>query len=252
MRKRYFFFITVTLAFTAVFTSCTDFFSNSWARWAARDPDKLVPKVTAGNVDELIATAENNPDLSLAILKKIQAATNGASEDDKLKLQSAALGAAANAAGLGQAVLGAAGQLTSLSGDNSEDDIKDATDMLLNAINGMKNLEASCAALCGILPDPADQAAFDAFTAAASANDLAMAAAMLIAGEVKNQVNNDVTPEEYLEDIKNRIEQGDDLKESENLARAMALAAAIPGRENELSGPLKDVLEGLNLLNLSL
>jgi hypothetical protein len=203
----------------------------------------MIPTVTAGNVRELIAMAENDPDLSLAVLRKIQSAVEGASGEDKLALQSAALEAAINAAGMGQAIFGAAGELTNLDSDDV------AKDTLLNAINGMQNLEASASILTSILPDPSDTAAFNNFTATANANDLAMAAALLIAGEAKKEsANYQNGVDGYIDDLGNKFENGGQLSQSEELAQAMALAAALEGRENELSEPLRKVLSGLNLI----
>jgi len=240
--------------------SCTDFFSSSWARWASRDPDKLIPAVTVGNVDDLKAKAENNPDLSLSVLKKIQDAANSATGSDKLKLQSAALGAATNAVGLGQAVLGAAGALTSLSGD-PQTQIDDAKNMVLNAINSLQNLDAASTALVSIVPDPYDADGnitpeFQAFSDTASADDLAMAAAVLIAGQAKTYVNdaaNSDDPADYIANLGDRIDgtSTDPLTDPENYARAMALAAAAVNRSDELSGPLQDVLSGLNLASFN-
>jgi len=260
MRKHFIIFATIVFAGLVLFASCTDFFSASWAKWAARDPDKLIPKVTTGNVNDLVAKAENNPDLSLALLKKIQDAANSASGNEKLKLQSAALGAATNAVGLGQAVLGAAGSLTSLSGD-TQTQIEDAKNMVLNAINSLQNLDATSSALVSIVPNPYDADGnitpeFQAFSDTASANDLAMAAAVLIAGQAKNYVNdpnNSDDPDDYISSLGNRIDgtSTDPLTDQENYARAMALAAAAVSRSGELSGPLQDVLSGLNLVGIN-
>jgi len=237
VRKNRICFILAIFMISALFTACTAFFSSTLAPWAARDPKKLIPKVTVDNVAELIAMAENDPDMSLALLEKIKSAIEGASGEDKLILQGAALEAAVNAAGLGQAVLGAAGKFTSLDGDSSEEDAKK---MVLDALNGMKNLEDAGAILFDILPKPQDPD-FEDFTNKASADDLAMAAMVILAGEVKKNGADDI--EDYVECFK------DSPNEAEELAMAMALAAALEGREDELSGPLKDALKGLNLIN---
>ena len=245
MRKRNLYFIAAIAAL--LLFSCTDFFSTSWAPWAARDPDKLVPAVTAGNVDELIALAENDPNLSLAILKKIRSAANGASEEDRQKLQCAALEAAVNAAGLGQAVLGVADKLISI--DNEDD----AKKLVFDTINVMSNLEAAGSVLFDILPpapnltDPTDEnwPAFKAFTDSASADSLAMAAVVIIAGEAKKISDGDF--DSYFDSyFDNPYEEE---YENEKLAIALAFASALEGRENELSGPLRNVLQGLNLIS---
>jgi hypothetical protein len=46
--------------------------------------------------------------------------------------------------------------------------------------------------LAAILPDPADPVAFDAFVDSASADDLALAAALILAGEAKKVDNLDI------------------------------------------------------------
>jgi len=231
MRKRYFFLVSLILAIGAVFISCTDFFSNSWAPWAARDPDKLVPTVTAGNVKELVEMAENNPDLSLAVLKKIRDAAKKARGVDKQKLRESAMEAAANAAGLGPAILGAADKLISIDSD------EEARDLILDALDSMKNLTAATDLLESTLPKPGDPD-FDDFVNAADPNDLAMAAALLIAGEAKKKSD----PGEYINDFNS----SGSLTDQEKLA--IALAEAALNHQGELSGPLKDVLDGLNLL----
>ena len=220
MKKRRFFLVLVILGVAVFFASCTDFFSTSWASWAARDPDSLVPTVTPGNVDELIALAENNPDLSLAVLKKIRDASKKASGTDKQKLQNAALEAAVNAAGLGQAVLGVAKDLGSL-----EDDAKD---IVIDAINGMDNLDAAASILAEILAG-----GFDASTA--DPNDLALAAVVILAAEAKKAPGG---IDDYIDHF-----QDTPLTPVEQLAVDLALAA-----KDNVSGPLKDLLDNLNLI----
>jgi len=227
----------VIFAVSGLLMSCMDFFSTSLAAWAARDPNRLIPAVTAGNVDELVATAENNPDLSLAVLKKIQSAAGTASGDDKVKLQTAALGAAVNAAGLGQAVFNAAGAITSITdADNPQEK---ARQMVLDALNSMNNLEAAGSVLFDTLPKPGDPD-FSNFTDSASANDLAMAAAVLLAGEVKKNSGGDL--EGYVDKLLDNTYTPTD---PENLAMKLAQASLAQGN---LSGPLQDLLSGLNLI----
>ena len=240
-----FFRIMLVVAAGAVIVSCTDFFSTSWAKFAARDPNKLIPAVTAGNVNDLVAQTENNPDLSLAVLKKIQSAVNGgASDADKQKLQNAALEAAVNAAGLGQAVLGTVSQLNNIDLSDPGTAAGDALDIVLKAVGNMKNLDATSQALIATLPDPNDPTKngdFDTWAAGASADNLAMAAAVLISGEI-NKNGKDI-----LNNLPASPGSGTGT-DSENLALAMALATTLDGRVDQLSGPMKSVLQGLNLL----
>jgi hypothetical protein len=216
-----------------LFCSCTGFFSTSLAPWAARDPDKLIPNVTPGNVKELLDAAENNPDMSLALLKKIKEAADTASGGEKAALQSSALEAAVNAAGLGSAVLNKAGAVASVK------DPDDAKKLLTDAINDMKNLESAGSTLTSALPDPTDAAAFTAFTDAASPDDLAMAAALLLAGEAKTHPDID----DYIETGFNK---GTPNTDAERLAVKMAEAAM--DKYTTGTSPLKDLLNGLNLI----
>ena len=233
-------YILMVLIVAVSTMSCTDFFSKSWAPWAARDPDKLIPKVNAGNVDELIAAAENNPDMSLAVLKKINEAKKGASKEDVAILQNAALEAAVNAVGLGSAVLNAAGEIINI--DLSDvDAADDAKKIVLDAINSMKNLDATSQALCEILPQPNTQA-FDDWASEAKPDDLAMAAVVLLAGEINKHSDN---IDDYLESYYDA--DPNDITLPEELALALAIASIVSKQEDGLNETLKSMLQGLNL-----
>jgi hypothetical protein len=174
------------LLLSLVFVSCTDFFTPSWASWAARDPSNLIRDVSAGNVDEYITMAENNPDLSLEVLKKIGGAVESASGEDKTKLQNAAVTAAVNASNLTNTLMN---NVTEISNLENADEVKG---LIADTLNNMKNLAPASDALTTILPDPGDAAAFGAFTDSASADDLAMAAALILAGEAKKADDLDI------------------------------------------------------------
>jgi hypothetical protein len=167
------------LLLSLLFVSCTDFFTTSWASWAARDPSNLIRNVSAGNVDEYITMAENNPDLSMEVLNGIGGAIGSASGEDKTKLQNAAVTAAVNASDLTNTLMNNVAEISNL---ENADDVKD---LIAGTLNDMNNLTPASDALTAILPDPGDTEAFDAFTASASAEDLAMAAALILAGEAK-------------------------------------------------------------------
>ncbi|MDR1177935.1 MAG: hypothetical protein LBK64_03830, partial [Spirochaetaceae bacterium] len=155
--------------------SCTDFFSTSLATWAQRDRTKLTIKVTASNVDDLIAQNGNDPDTSLAILKGIETALKGASGQSKLDLESAALEAAANAAGLGNTVLGKSKAIL----DAIESAPSDVLALVEDVIDSLKNLNATASTLLAALPHPGDPTAFDAFIDNSDPTKLALAAAVL-------------------------------------------------------------------------
>ena len=225
MIKRYFVLFAAIPVILVLFGSCTDFFSTSLASWASRDPDKLVPAVTTDNVDELVASAENNPDLSLAVLKKIRSAAKGATGDNKQKLQDAALEAAVNASGLGQAVLGVATDLASL-----EDDPRA---VVTDAIKGMNNLDDAALILSEIIDDDFDMDKADP-------NDLALAAVVLLAGEAKKAEQEPGGIDAYIDNFN---PNDPTLSPEEKLAVDMALAA-----KDKISGPLADALRELGLI----
>jgi hypothetical protein len=214
--------------------SCTQFFSASLAPWAARDQSKILPPLSAENVDELVMLAENNPDLSLELLKSIKNAVSKASPDDASSMQEAALRAAANATGLGHAVLNQIG--------NSADALHEsnnAISLVVGSIDYLKNLQDVSSALESILPEPGTPA-FDAFVEKASPEDLAVAAALvLLAAEA--QTHNDGT--EYLKNFKPN-DPSATLTPQEKYAVALAEAAVGKGMDD---GPLKSLLSGLNL-----
>ena len=207
--------------------SCTDFFSTSLAPWAARDPSRLIPKVTVDNVDELIELTENDPDLSLELLKKIGEAVDKASDDDKAKLQSAAIEAAVNSVGLGQTLINAVGDLSEI----DTDDPDAAKDLVIDAINSMPNLEEASESLGNLLKDPTN------FIETASADDIALAAILLLAGDAKKNGSDDM--DEYIEDFIN--------DPSDQAKLALELAEALEDKVEDLSESLKTILDGLNL-----
>ena len=248
MKNKKFLLISIFFVmFTVLFVSCTDFFSNSWAPWAARNPNKLIPAVNPGNVDDLVSMAENNPDLSLSLLKKIQDALDkDMSEEDKQKLRTSAVDAAVNAAGLGQAILGSIDDIGSIT--NADDPAKAAKDLLVKALDEMKNVEEAGSVLFESLPKP-DTDDFVFFTENANVDQIAMAAVVLIAGEMKKVGEDDL--EDYIENLTNTSIDKDDYKTVE-LAMALAYIVVVGERSDELSDTLKNVLGGLNLGNIKL
>ena len=228
--KRHIIFILPFLAI-AVLVSCTDFFSSSLASWAARDPKNLIPDVTVDNVNELVELAENDPDLSLEVLLKIEEAVEGASDEEKAALQVAAVEAAGNAVGLGQTILNSAGEFAGL------EDNDDAIDAILDAIDNMPNLEEASSALYDLLPKDPSGEEFDNFINTASADEIALAAILLLAGEAKKSGDD----EEYVDNFRSN-------PTSPEAQLALDLTAALADKEDELSETMRNILEGLNLI----
>jgi hypothetical protein len=205
-----------------MFFSCGDFFTTSLAGWAQRDPSSLIPPVTTGNVAELLELTENSPDQSLALLKAIRDA--GANPE----LQAAALRAAANASGLGAAIFRHADDISNI----TETNVKG---IVIGALNSSDNVVETGSVLGEILPDPSDTAAWDAFVGVSSAEDLAMAAVVLLAGKAKEE--ND--PEFYIDNFQTATGP------TEKLAKELALAAQA---KHTGGGYLEDMLNGLHLI----
>jgi hypothetical protein len=216
--------------------SCTEFFSTTLAPWAARDSASLIPPVTAGNVQDLIAQAENNPDLSLAILQRIKTAKETAKGEELSRLQAAALEAAVNATGLGSSLLSKAGEISNVVGDADK-----AKDLVIDAINGMSNLSEASSLLDAILPKSGDgSAAFQSFVDASSSENLAMSAAVLLAAESKKHAS--------VNDYVENFDPNKTLTPGEQLTVNIANAALKKIETEGSGGPLGDILSGLNLV----
>jgi hypothetical protein len=201
--------------------SCTDFFTTSLGEWAARDPNSLIPSVTTGNIDDLLEAVEGDPDLALALLKKI------ADADPDPKLQAAALEAATEASGI----------VGILSTNINDIDENNAEAILISALNSMSNVEEAGAVLVSILPDPtSDPTGYAAFVAKASAEDLAMAAAVILAGEAKASGD----PSNYISGFPTSSTG----TATQELAKQLAQAAAA---NYTGGGFLEDFLKGIGL-----
>jgi hypothetical protein len=209
--------------FSLVFAAgCSNVFSTSLAPWAARDPADLIPNVDAGNVRELVELTEDDPDLSLELLKHIRNAAAGASPPDKVKLQAAGLTAVANASELGGAIL----RNLHGTGDLDKDNIQG---LVNSALNDAGNLLTAAAVLEDLLGN--NPTANSSFVNAASTGDLAMAAAILFAAEAKQSgLSNFI--DTYMPDTTSLIYE---------------LAAAAYGKP-DVSNSIKDVIDGLKLI----
>jgi hypothetical protein len=235
--KKYTPFLTLALGGVFLLGSCTDFFSSSLGTWAVRDRTKKIP-VDPGNVNELVTKVENDPDMSLGVLKGISDAVKNASGADKVKLQTAALGAAVNAAALSNSILNRAGELS------SADSPDKAKDMMVDAINDMQHLSETSTILGSVLPDPdADPEGFQTFVDAADPNDLAVAAAVLLAAEGKKHL--DDSGEAMSDYVDNFDPSGAGLSPSEKLAVTLAGEAA--KKPGDINSSVKNLLDGMNL-----
>jgi hypothetical protein len=202
--------------------ACSNVFSTSLAPWAARDPADLIRDVDTGNVWDYVELTEDDPDLSLELLKHIRNAAAGASPSNQGKLQAAGLTAAANASELGSAILQNLHEISDLDTDGIQD-------LVNNALNDAGNLIAAAAVLEDLLgTDPVSNSVF---VDASGAGDLAMAAVILLAAEAKQS------------GLSNFI----DTYTPNSTSLIYKLAAAAYGKP-DVSGSIKDVIDGLNLI----
>jgi hypothetical protein len=229
------FFPLGLVVFGSLVLSCTDFFSTSLAPWAARDPASVIPaEIDAGNVNDLITIAESNPDMSLEILKKINNAVQDAGEEDASSLRAAALQAAANASNLGPTLLNHVGDITSVLEEPA-----DVANLVVDAINDMSNLGETRDALT-VMFSEREGPAFDAFIEKANADDLAIAAAVLLAAEAKDMLD----AEEYI----TNFDPAADLSPPAALAVKLATEAAKKYEASNSNSRLKEILDGLHLV----
>jgi hypothetical protein len=202
--------------------SCSDFFTHSLAEWARRDPGSLIPDVTPGNVAELIRLSENDPDMSLEVLKGIA----GSDKKSDPAMQAGALQAAANATDISNAMLKNISDITG--GMDSET----SKSVMVDAIGDMHNLEDTAAALLQILPASSNPADYNGLDPA----DLAVAAMVLLAAEARQSGD----ASSYIDTIDSST--GGTL----DVIKAMAQSA-----EERYTGGgfLGDILDNLNLLS---
>jgi hypothetical protein len=221
-------FSLVTVVFLALFpVSCMDVFTNSWGSAFKRDPDKLIPKVTTSNVQELLDASVGDPEFAAVLLKKIADSLKGTAGKDKAALQDAGLKAAAEASGLAGEFINNAGELLKT----------DSVDAVKNSINNiLQNLDLNRSIsiaedLRGILDDE------DAFGySKASDGDLAVAAVVLILADVKESGG---TLETYLESFEERKK----IEPTPNEKMAIFLANKARGSHNDLIDQLLDSLD---------
>jgi hypothetical protein len=233
-------FLSATLA-VAMCASCSGFFTNSLASGLARDQDDLVPKVTTANIDELVEQAEGNSDFAVAVMSSIQDSMEEATPAEASVFRAAAVELAVTASGVGTAVLDDAGTIldTLENGDLSDPAVKDdLISDIADTLNGLSNLDETVSSLVAILPTSDDTAAIDAFIVNATADDLAMAAIVLLAAQAVTSADG---TESYLKDFASTSVS---LTPVEKLAVTFAAKAA---ERDDGSGPLSDLLEVLNL-----
>lgn len=236
-------FLSAALVITA-FTACGAFFTNSLAEGLARDQSKLVPDVTTDNIDELVDQAEGNPELAVAILAGIEDAMSEATPAEAAVFRAAAVELASTASGVGTAVLNDAGTIldTLENGDLDDPTVKsDLISDIATALDGLSNLDETVGSLLAILPTAGDTASINAFIVNATADDLGMAAIVLLAAQA---AASPLGTSAYLGAFDSTSTT---LNPAEKLAVSLAAKAAAKNEAEGGSGVLTDLLEVLNL-----
>ena len=177
----------VAAAACLALASCQQFFTTSLAKPLARDPASLIPAVTASNAKALADTVADDPAGSLVVLKGLADVVASAPPAEQPALAALALDVAANASGVGSALLESTGEIADLvTGGNlsdpaTQDKLFDAID---NAIGGLANLGDSAETLTTILTGTS--ATIGQIAENATADELAMAAIVLLAANAKD------------------------------------------------------------------
>jgi hypothetical protein len=158
----------------SIFVSCTNFFTNSWATGAKRDPSNM--KLDASNVDDLLKAARGDTDMSMTILDKIAGQIDGASEEDKAKLREAALQAASQATNVAGLVVSNVDKLT-----QDTTDVQSLLDQIVGSAD-MDKMNRASEDLTKILPDVRPDGTFTEDFEATDA-ELTQAALIIILGK---------------------------------------------------------------------
>ncbi len=219
-------------------TSCTGFFSHSWAEWAARDRSKMEIKVTADNIDDLMDKAENDRDLQLAILRNLAGAVNGTSGRDKQKLQNAGIELSISCTGMVSAMLRSIDNPSDLDGMGQSG----LANYFSGSIRYMTNLQASTDYLLQILPP--DMGSVLALASDGNAVDMALASLLLICAGAEK----DPDPVGYIENFDGNDISGKYDTNKNRLAKELGDTSADIIDNND-SAPefLKSILQNLKL-----
>jgi hypothetical protein len=200
-RAHFVFPLAAGLILTVFLASCgqiTGFFSNSWGKGLARDPEKIFPAITGKNAQQLADETAGDPAAAAALLKKIKEAAKNASGAEKEALLKAGLTAANNASDLTGLLIGNATKLKDLSSADTDKALEDLSGIMKQAGN-VSDTANDLQELFG----GADSSTYNAMPP----NELATAAFILALDEtktsdlsaekIKDIVKNDPDPENY-------------------------------------------------------
>ena len=126
-------FLTV-LVIALGFTSCDDFFSNSFGKPRKYDVSKI--DVNAGNVDKWIDIAIGNPELAAALAEKIIQELDKTSGKEKAKLMDAGVKLSVESSGLGESLLSNSADILA---DLANADTDELEDILTKLFENIRN-----------------------------------------------------------------------------------------------------------------
>jgi hypothetical protein len=237
-------YLAAACAAVVSLSSCQNFFTTSLGEVFARDPEDLVPKVTASNAEEVAETVKSDPDASLAVLESLSELVSKASTTEKkAELATLALEVSANASGVSGAFLDTFADKTDLlkDGDFENEDTKaELFSVIDDALSGLDNLDDSAENLETILTSGVS---VDTVKETASADQMAMAAIVLLSNNATSTGTGSVS--DYVDELGDKDVA--ERSESETLAIDLAEAAKAKYAAEGGTGPLADILNALNL-----
>lgn len=242
MKKRVFPVVAVFISAAFLSMSCQQFFTTSVAATLARDPASLVPAVSSTNAAELAAAVSDDPDASLVVLSGLEDLIAAAPAEEQAELAALALDVASNASGVGGALLTTVDSLAGIltGGDLSDPETLDGLFTTIDeAIAGLGNLGDTSTSLVAILSGTT--ATIDDIAETATAEELAMAAIVLLSANAQNDAGGVAGYVGGLDP------NSSSLSASEQLAVDLAAAAAAKYDAEGGTGPLASILSSLNL-----
>jgi hypothetical protein len=221
-------------------SGCTDFVSTSWGSWAKRDPGNLIPTPDGNNISDLVDAARGDKDFARELLDKIKNEVENKQGEEKAALQGAGVSSAAAASGLDMELISSASDLISAasSGAGSSEDADSALEAVDVIYQGMRDTDLTSIAddLVAILDDEDtfENDYNDSSTSSkTTTDDITISIMVLFIAEAQEKGLSSVN--EYVQDFKNRKDNGGSLTEREEKAIFLAgLISDQPGIGNLL------------------
>ncbi|MFP3090621.1 hypothetical protein LQZ21_09880 [Treponema sp. TIM-1] len=220
----------------AILVSCdsvSGFFSSSWGSGLKRDPEKLLPKINAGNALELANESAGDKKKAKLVAEKIQdALAKTDNPADQKVLLEAGLIAANNASDLVMVMMG---------NINVFKDPQVTVDRILDKIQTAGDVQTNAGLISGLLD--AGKVKKPADLAGSAQDELVLSAVTLLLADAQSMgKTNPADQEDYLKDFGQKKQDSQNLTDKQKKALILAEAAA------KNPGPFTDMLERLHLL----